>query len=101
MLNVDATICPGYDVALAVAKMAEEKGLKVAPHGCQELQLPLVAAVSNGELLEYYPPEVDELRKELLFPKLKLDSDGYVTVPDRPGIGFDLNMDILNRYRVG
>jgi len=101
MLNVDATICPGYDVALAVAKLAEEKGLKIAPHGCQELQLPLVAAVSNGELLEYYPPEVDELRKELFFPKLKLDSDGYVTVPDAPGIGFDLNMDLLNRYKVG
>jgi len=52
-------------------------------------------------LLEYYPPEVDELRKELFYPKLKLDSDGYVTVPDTPGIGFELNMDLLNRYRVG
>lgn len=101
MLNVDATICPGYDVALSVAKLALEKGLKIAPHGCQELQLPLVAAVPNGELLEYYPPEVDELRKELFYPKLKLDSDGYVTVPDTPGIGFELNMDLLNRYRVG
>tara|TARA_B100001057_G_scaffold317029_1_gene317155 strand:+ start:1743 stop:2867 length:1125 start_codon:yes stop_codon:yes gene_type:complete len=100
MLNVDATICPGYDVALKVAKLAEEKGLKIAPHGCQELQLPLVSAVSNGELLEYYPPEVDELRKELFYPKLILDSDGYVTVPDTPGIGFDLNMELLNRYRV-
>ena len=101
MLNVDATICPGYDIALAVAKLAEEKGLKIAPHGCQELQLPLVASVSNGELLEYYPPEVDELRKDLFYPKLKLDSDGYVTVPETHGIGFDLNMDLLNRYRVG
>ena len=100
MLNVDATICPGYDVALKVAKLAQKKGLKIAPHGCQELQLPLVAAVSNGELLEYYPPEVDELRKELFYPKLTLDSDGYVTVPNSPGIGFDLNMDLLNRYRV-
>ena len=100
MLNVDATICPGYDVALKVAKLAQKKGLKIAPHGCQELQLPLVAAVSNGELLEYYPPEVDELRKELFYPKLTLDSDGYVTVPNTPGIGFDLNMDLLNRYRV-
>ena len=100
MLNVDATICPGYDVALKVAKLAEKKGLKIAPHGCQELQLPLVAAVSNGELLEYYPPEVDELRKELFYPKLILDSDGYVTVPDTPGIGFDLNMDLLNRFKV-
>ena len=100
MLNVDATICPGYDVALKVAKLAQKKGLKIAPHGCQELQLPLVAGVSNGELLEYYPPEVDELRKELFYPKLTLDSDGYVTVPNTPGIGFDLNMDLLNRYRV-
>jgi L-alanine-DL-glutamate epimerase-like enolase superfamily enzyme len=100
MLNVDATICPGYDVALKVAKLAQKKGLKIAPHGCQELQLPLVAAVSNGELLEYYPPEVDELRKELFYPKLTLDSDGYVTVPNTPGIGFDLNMDLLNRHRV-
>ena len=58
MLNVDATICPGYDVALKVAKLAQEKGLKIAPHGCQELQLPLVAAVSNGELLEFYPPRL-------------------------------------------
>ena len=100
MLNVDATICPGYDVALKVAKLAQKKGLKIAPHGCQELQLPLVAAVPNGELLEFYPPEVDELRKELFYPKLTIDSDGYVTVPDTPGIGFDLNMDLLNRYKV-
>jgi L-alanine-DL-glutamate epimerase-like enolase superfamily enzyme len=100
MLNVDATICPGYDVALKVAKLAKKKGLKIAPHGCQELQLALVAAVSNGELLEYYPPEVDKLRKELFYPKLTIDSDGYVTVPNTPGIGFDLNMDLLNRYRV-
>jgi L-alanine-DL-glutamate epimerase-like enolase superfamily enzyme len=29
------------------------------------------------------------------------DEDGYVTVPDRPGIGFELNMDLLNKYKVG
>ena len=28
------------------------------------------------------------------------DADGYVTVPDRPGIGFELNMDLLNRYKL-
>lgn len=101
ILNVDATICPGYDIALDVAKMAEERGIKIAPHGCQELQLPLVAGVSNGEFLEYYPPEVDPLRGDLFFPKLNLDSDGFVTVPDSPGIGYELNMDLLSRYRVG
>ena len=101
ILNVDATICPGYDVAKDVADLARERGVTIAPHGCQELQLPLAAGVAHGEFLEYYPVAVDPLRAEMFHPILKPDSDGFVTVPDRPGIGFDLNMDLLDRYRVG
>lgn len=99
-LNVDATICPGYDIALDVAQLAQSKNIKIAPHGCQEIQLPLVAGVSNGELLEYYPPEVDPLRGEMFLPQMKLEADGHVTVPNTPGLGYELNMDLLNRYRV-
>ncbi|MEZ4777377.1 MAG: mandelate racemase/muconate lactonizing enzyme family protein [Bacteroidia bacterium] len=100
VLNVDVAICPGYDVAVDVAHLAESKGLTIAPHGSQELQLPLVAGVSNGEILEYYPIEVDPLRSKIFYPQIELDSEGYVNVPERPGIGFDLNMEVLNRYRV-
>ena len=100
ILNVDATICPGYDVAKDVADLAAEHGVSIAPHGCQELQLPLAAGVPHGEFLEYYPVAVDPLRSEMFQPILKPDSDGFVTVPDRPGIGFELNMDLLSRYRV-
>ena len=87
-------------MALKVANMAARSGVTIAPHGCQELQLSLAAAVKHGEFLEYYPTEVDPLRSDMFYPKLVLDSDGFVTVPDRPGIGFELNMDLLNRYRV-
>ena len=80
--------------------MAMLNNISIAPHGCQELQLPLAAAVSNGEFLEYYPVAVDPLRAEMFQPILKPDQSGYVTVPDTPGIGFELNMDLLNRYRV-
>jgi L-alanine-DL-glutamate epimerase-like enolase superfamily enzyme len=100
-LNVDATICPGYDIAAEVAALAEGRGVKIAPHGCQELQLPLAAGVPNGVFLEYYPPEVDPLRGEMFIPQLRLEKDGFVTVPETPGIGYKLNMDLLNRYRVG
>ena len=99
ILNVDATICPGYDVALEIAGLAAERDVTIAPHGCQELQIPLAAAVSHGEFLEYYPPEVDPLRTEIFQPTMSLDKDGWVTVPDRPGIGFELNMNLLNRHR--
>ena len=101
ILNVDATICPGYDVAKDVADLARERGVTIAPHGCQELQLPLAAGVAHGEFLEYYPQAVDPLRAEMFHPILKPDTDGFVTVPNRPGIGFELNMDLLDRYRVG
>lgn len=100
ILNVDVAICPGYDVGRAVALLAQERGVTIAPHGCQELQLPLVAAMPNGEFLEYYPVEVDPLRSEIFQPQLVPDQDGYVTVPERPGIGFELNMELLGRYRV-
>ena len=97
---MDATICPGYDVAMDIANLAAERGVTIAPHGCQELQLPLAAAVTHGEFLEYYPSAVDPLRDEMFEPKLRPDPDGYVTVPDRPGIGYELNMEFLGRYRV-
>ena len=100
IFNVDVAICPGYDVALEIAALAQDKGLTIAPHGCQELQLPLVAGLAHGEFLEYYPPEVDPLRGELFEPQLVLDEDGFVSVPDRPGIGFDINMSLLQKYRV-
>ena len=100
ILNVDVGIVPGYDVAMDIAGLAAERGVSIAPHGCQELQLPLAASIPHGEFLEIYPVAVDPLRAEMFQPLLKPDDDGFVTVPDRPGIGYELNMDLLNRYRV-
>ena len=34
ILNVNVAICPGYDVGHAVALLAQERGLIIAPHGC-------------------------------------------------------------------
>ena len=95
ILNVDVAICPGYDIAKDITDLAKEKGVSIAPHGCQELQLPLAAGIPHGEVLEYYPVAVDPLRAEMFIPRMVPDADGYVTVPDRPGIGFELNMDLL------
>ncbi len=37
---------------------------------------------------------------QMILPQLTMEKDGCVHAPDRPGIGFDLNMDLLGRYRV-
>ena len=57
----------------------------------------LAAAIPHGEFLEYYPVAVDPLPADMLHPLFKPGDDGYVTVPDRPGIGFELNMGLLDR----
>ena len=101
ILNVDVAICPGYDIAKDITDLAKEKGVSIAPHGCQELQLPLAAAIPHGEFLEYYPVAVDPIRAEMFLPRMLPDSDGFVTVPDRTGIGFELNMEVVKRYKVG
>ncbi len=77
ILNVDVTICPRYDVAMDVAELAADRGVSIAPHGCQELQLPLAAGISHGEFLEYYPVAVDPLRAEMFQPILKLVADAW------------------------
>ena len=81
-----------------MAELAGQNQVSIAPHGCQELQLPLAAAVPNGEFLEYYPSAVDPLRSEMFHPELVLEDDGFVTVPNRPGVGFDLNTEFLSQY---
>ena len=37
---------------------------------------------------------------DLLVPKLEVGPDGRIEVPNRPGLGFELNEDVLRKYRV-
>ena len=101
VFNIDVAILAGYEPALAVVEESLAYEKLIAPHGAQELQIHIAAARQNGLMLEYYPPAVDPLRGEMFLPQMVLEKDGYVTVPDRPGIGFEPNWDLLTPHRVG
>ena len=85
---------------MQVVEAALEADKLVAPHGAQELQIHIAASRDNGLMLEYYPPAVDPLRGEMFLPQMVLEADGYVTVPSRPGIGFEPNWELLRHHRV-
>jgi L-alanine-DL-glutamate epimerase-like enolase superfamily enzyme len=51
-------------------------------------------------ILEVYRETVDPLRGQIFTDRLVLDRDGYVTAPDRPGLGVEPNYDLLQQYRV-
>jgi L-alanine-DL-glutamate epimerase-like enolase superfamily enzyme len=100
IFNPDAQVLGGITEFMQVAALASAHDLHIAPHGAQEIHIHLVTAIPNGLILEVYRETVDPLRGQIFQDRLRLDTDGYVTVPDRPGLGIEPNYDLLKQYRV-
>ena len=58
------------------------------------------ARVPNALMLEW-DQNPNAVRDELLKEPLKLESDGTVRLPERPGLGIELDRAAVERYRVG
>jgi L-alanine-DL-glutamate epimerase-like enolase superfamily enzyme len=100
ILNADAQVLGGISEFMQVAALAAAHDLHIAPHGAQEVHIHLVTAIANGLLLEVYRETVDPLRGQIFKEPLRLDREGYVTAPNRPGLGIEPNYELLERYRV-
>ncbi|MDE2748534.1 MAG: mandelate racemase/muconate lactonizing enzyme family protein [Chloroflexota bacterium] len=100
IFNADAQLLGGITEFMNVAALAAAHDLHIAPHGDQEIHLHLVGAIPNGLIVEYYRDTIDANRGNLFEEKLSLDDDGWLTVPDRPGLGFTPNYDFLERHRL-
>lgn len=109
ILQPDALLSEGIFQLRKVAGMAEAANLEVAPHtwgnGIGLLaNLHLAAACPNCEWLEF-PNEPGsgftlEARDQMLAEPLRIDNDGAVCVPDRPGFGFVLDEDRIAAHTV-
>ncbi|HEY3081398.1 MAG TPA: mandelate racemase/muconate lactonizing enzyme family protein [Chloroflexota bacterium] len=100
ILNADAKVLGGVTEFMKVAALAQAHDLDVAPHGSQDIHVHLVAAISNGLILEYYRDSVDPMWAKMYHQTLRLNDDGTVSPPDVPGIGADPNYEALEPYRV-
>ncbi|MCD9025417.1 enolase C-terminal domain-like protein [Cohnella silvisoli] len=57
------------------------------------------AAIPNGFMIEYTVSN-SPLARDLVSREVEF-KDGYVTVPvDRPGLGVEIDENVINRYRV-
>ncbi|MBV8714546.1 MAG: mandelate racemase/muconate lactonizing enzyme family protein [Chloroflexi bacterium] len=83
----------GLSGALKVAHMAEIYGLKVVPHLATEILAHLIAGISNGLTVEYYPWAMP------LFREVPPVENGMLVLSDRPGLGLELDPDALSKYR--
>ncbi len=97
----------GFTEAMIVARMAEERGLTIVPH-CWKTGVSSAAtahfafATRACAFIEYLPPQlcVETLRKELAHDNLRIEG-GVIVPPDAPGLGIDIDWDVVRRYEVG
>lgn len=97
----------GLTEAQRVCIGAAERGLSVVPHAWKTgltiaASAHLVAANENCTFTEFLPPTLSHspLRSEVTVEELEF-TDGELVIPDRPGLGVELNHEAMERYRVG
>ncbi len=103
IVQPDLAIMGGITEAVRVAALASAFQLTVAPHlwGSALLfaaGLQLAAATPNCTILEYslgFNPMLHELAVD---PPVV--QDGFIRIPDKPGLGVTLNPDFVQRHRI-
>lgn len=89
-----------------IAEAAYRRGLICVPHAwCHVVgvaaEIHLAAVLPNMPYFETPIAFPDSpIISELLTPTVEVDADGFIQVPDRPGLGFELNEDVVKHFRV-
>jgi D-galactarolactone cycloisomerase len=108
VLQPDAVLSAGIYQLRKVAALAESAGLQIAPHTWTHgigllANLHLAASVPNHSWFEFphEPPGWPaSALSQMLVEKPWIDADGCIPVPDRPGFGFELDEELIERYTV-
>jgi L-rhamnonate dehydratase len=103
VVQVDLTRCGGFTEAMKIASLAADRGLPVVNHGFTTYisvasALHFLASIPNSFILEYVVEEGTTLREEITTQDIRA-IDGWVDVPQQPGLGVTLNEEAVARYR--
>jgi L-rhamnonate dehydratase len=104
VIQPDVTRCGGLSEALRIARDGEARGLRCVPHAWKSgvikaASLHLNAVLETAYFQEYCVAETP-INQQLTRERLPL-KDGWVDVPTRPGLGVELDPEILERYAIG
>ncbi|QIO20895.1 mandelate racemase/muconate lactonizing enzyme family protein [Haloarcula sp. JP-L23] len=104
VITPDPTTVGGLAETMRVADRAEENYMPMSPHNvCSPVGtmacVHLGAATPNFDLLEYHALEVDWW-DDMLARDEPLIQDGYIEVPEAPGLGIELDEDVVEEHRL-
>ncbi len=99
ILNVDATIAGGITEWRRIAGMAACYGISMAHHEEPQVSAHLLASVPHGLYVEIFcDPQRDPMWFDLPLNRPMIRG-GFMEVPQDPGLGIDLNPDVIDRFR--
>jgi L-alanine-DL-glutamate epimerase-like enolase superfamily enzyme len=96
VVQVDGTRVGGYTELLKVAAITQAWNLKLAPHAMEYVHSHFVSAAPNSLFLErllIFEEVSANVFKDAPWPK-----DGYLEIPDLPGLGLTLDMDFITQH---
>ena len=103
IIQPDISRCGGLTEAKKIASMAADNNIMMVPHAFKTgilvaASIHLIAATPDVPFLEFSVTE-SAIRKELL-DKPFVQKDGFVMVPTAPGLGIELNPEVIRKYGV-
>ena len=104
LVQPDVTRCGGITETLRIAELARSQGKETVPHAWKSgiikaASLHCNAVMPDGIWQEYCVADTP-IAKTLTVQRLPIESDGCVAVPTAPGLGVDLDEDVLESLRV-
>ena len=103
IVQPDIAWAGGFTECRRIAAVGQAYNLMVTPHAFSSAitlaaSLHFLASIPNSLLLEF-DQNPHALREELLKEPIRAD-EGFVTLPERPGLGVELDPVAVERYRV-
>ncbi|MDW8443445.1 MAG: mandelate racemase/muconate lactonizing enzyme family protein [Acetobacteraceae bacterium] len=103
ILQCDIGLSGGFTEMMRIAALAETYGVDLAPHNCAgpintAASLQFVASVPNILIQEWFPYWRDDRYEILCEPLERRPHAPRIAIPDRPGLGVELNEEFVRRY---
>ena len=97
--NFDASWSGGPTEWRRVAAMAATFGVRMAHHEEAQVSSHLLCSIPHGTFVEIFHEQRDPIWHHLIANKPEL-RDGSITLTERPGLGWELDWDYVERHRV-
>ncbi len=104
VVQIDLTRVGGFTEAMKIASLAHDRGLVVANHGFTTYinvaaALHFLNSIPNALIVEFVAEVETTLREQITRQRLRA-ADGYLSIPDAPGLGIDLDEEGVRKFRV-